>query len=247
MGATMNKDELGRLFVNSVRDVEGRRPITDEDWNSDAERREKLCQAAEWFVAHLRPEGRAFHARVALMGHRSIGLCHVTEAPLAGVTMLRCEKDGAVEWVNPAAVYSIAEVPDATAEAEIASALRHAESARVETENRAARLRSEREAATVDVVVDRESKMVGAIANKRGLLRANDAALQAALRANGLDGFSLSPLADDAHDPIGFLFYTTAVDADAERLVDAMRDLGFSVVNERPAVDCDELVESIPF
>lgn len=190
---------------------------------------------------------RAFYARVSLMGHRSIGLCRVTEAPLAGVTMLRCEKDGGVEWVNPAAVYSIAEVPHAVAEAEIASALRHAQEVRAEKERRAAELRSERAAATVDVAVDRESKMVGAIASKRGLLRLGDPALQAALRANGLDGFSLSPLDDVAHDPIGFSFYTITPDADAERLVDAMRDLGFASVNVRPAVDCDELVESIPF
>lgn len=190
---------------------------------------------------------RVFYARVSLMGHRTIGICRVTEAPLAGVTMLRCEKDGGVEWVSPAAVYSVTEVPDAIAEAEIASARRHEESVRAETERRAAQLRSEREAATVDVVVDRESKMVGAIASLTGLLRVNDAALQAALRANDIDGYSLSPLDDDAHDPIGFSFYTTAVDADAERLVDAMRDLGFSSVNVRPAVDEDELVESIPF
>lgn len=193
------------------------------------------------------PKPRAFYARVALMGHRTIGLCRVTEAPLAGVTMLRCERDGGAEWVNPAAVYSVTEVPDAVAEAEIASALRHAQEVQAEKERRAAELRTERAAATGCVVVHAESKMVGAIASKRGLLRVNDAALQAALRANGLDGYSLSPLDDEAHDPIGFSFYTTMVDADAERLVDAMRDLGFSAVNVRPAVDCDELVESIPF
>lgn len=190
---------------------------------------------------------RVFYARVSLMGHRTIGICRVTEAPLAGVTMLRCEKDGGVEWANPAAVYSVTEVPDAIAEAEIASALRHAETVRADVERRASQLRSERESATVGVVADRESKMVGAIASKAGLLRLSDTALQAALVDNGLDGFSLSPIDNDAHDPIGFSFYTTAVDADAERLVDAMRDLGFSSVNVRPAVDEDELVESIPF
>lgn len=190
---------------------------------------------------------RVFYARVSLMGHRTIGICRVTEAPLAGVTMLRCEKDGGVEWVSPAAVYSVTEVPDAIAEAEIASARRHAQEVQAEAERRAAQLRSERAAATACVVVHAESKMVGAIASKAGLLRLSDTALQAALVDNGLDGFSLSPLDNDAHDPIGFSFYTTAVDADAERLVDAMRDLGFSSVNVRPAVDEDELVESIPF
>ena len=190
---------------------------------------------------------RVFYARVSLMGHRTIGICRVTEAPLAGVTMLRCEKDGGVEWVSPAAVYSVTEVPDAVAEAEIASALRHAQEVQAEAERRAAQLRSERAAATACVVVHAESKMVGAIASKAGLLRLSDTALQAALVDNGLDGFSLSPLDNDAHDPIGFSFYTTAVDADAERLVDAMCDLGFSSVNVRPAVDEDELVESIPF
>lgn len=190
---------------------------------------------------------RVFYARVSLMGHRTIGICRVTEAPLAGVTMLRCEKDGGVEWVSPAAVYSVTEVPDAVAEAEIASALRHAQEVQAEAERRAAQLRSERAAATACVVVHAESKMVGAIASKAGLLRLSDTALQAALVDNGLDGFSLSPIDNDAHDPIGFSFYTTAVDADAERLVDAMRDLGFSSVNVRPAVDEDELVESIPF
>lgn len=209
---------------------------------------ERVSAVAGDFVEMLGHEKpRAFYARVSLMGKRSLGLCRVTEAPLAGVTMLRCEKDGGVEWVSPAAVYSVTEVPDAIAEAEIASARRHEESVRAETERRAAQLRSEREAATVDVVVDRESKMVGAIASLTGLLRVNDAALQAALRANGLNGFSFSPLDNEAHASIGFSFYTTTVDADAERLVDAMRDLGFSSVNVRPAVDEDELVESIPF
>lgn len=222
--------------------------LNSHDWDDLTEGTQEVMSAvAGDFVDMLghatSPKPRAFYARVSLMGHRSIGLCRVTEAPLAGVTMLRCEKDGSVEWVNPAAVYSIAEVPDATAEAEIASARRHEESVRAETERRAAQLRTEREAATVDVVIDRESKMVGAIASLTGLIRLNDAALQAALAANGLDGFSLSPLDDVAHDPIGFSFYTTAVDADAERLVDAMRDLGFSAVNIRPAVDDDELVE----
>lgn len=213
-----------------------------------ASEQESACRVAAAFDDYFaRPKPRAFYARVSLMGHRSIGLCRVTEAPLAGVTMLRCEKDGGVEWVNPAAVYSIAEVPDATAEAEIASAQRHAQEVQTEKERRAAELRSERAAATACVVVHAESKMVGAIASKRWLLLLHDSALQAALRANGLDGFSLSPLDDVAHDPIGFSFYTTAVDADAERLVDAMRDLGFASVNVRPAVDCDELVESIPF
>lgn len=226
--------------------------LNSPDWDDLTEGTQEVMSAvAGDFVEMLgratSPKPRAFYARVSLMGHRSIGLCRVTEAPLAGVTMLRCEKDGGVEWVNPAAVYSIAEVPDATAEAEIASALRHAQEVQAEAERRSAELRSERAEATGCVVVHAESKMVGAIASKRGLLRLGDTALQAALRANGLDGFSLSPLDDEAHDPIGFSFYTTAVDADAERLVDAMRDLGFSAVNVRPAVDEDELVESIPF
>lgn len=239
----MDRDELGRLLY----DVDKELLPNGREWSDvPAWVREQFCKSSERFLARVlaqTPTSRVFYARVSLMGHRTIGLCRVTEAPLAGVTMLRCEKDGGVEWVNPAAVYSIAEVPDAVAEAEIASALRHAQEVQAEAERRAALLRSEREAATVDVVVDRESKMVGAIASKRGLLRVNDAALQAALRENDLDGFSLSPLDNDAHDPIGFSFYTTAVDADAERLVDAMRDLGFSAVNVRPAVDCDELVE----
>lgn len=209
---------------------------------------ERVSAVAGDFVEMLGHEKpRAFYARVSLMGKRSLGLCRVTEAPLAGVTMLRCEKDGGVEWVNPAAVYSVTEVPDTVAEAEIASALRHAESVRVETERRAAQLRSEREAATVDVVVDRESKMVGAIASLTGLLRVNDAALQAALRANGLDGYSLSPLDDDAHASTGFSFYTVTPDADSVRLMAAMSALGFSSVFFRTAVDSDELVESIPF
>jgi len=184
--------------------------LNSPDWDDLTEGTQEVMSAvAGDFVEMLgratSSKHRAFYARVSLMGHRSIGLCRVTEAPLAGVTMLRCEKDGGVEWVNPAVVYSVTEVPSATAEAEIA------------------------------------------IASKRGLLLLHDSALQAALRANGLDGFSLSPLDDVAHDPIGFSFYTITPDADAERLVDAMRDLGFASVNVRPAVDCDELVESIPF
>ncbi len=245
----MDREELGRLLYNVEKDF----LALAVPWDSAPEWMKKQSrEIAERFVtaaalSDATPKPRAFYARVSLMGHRSIGLCRVTEAPLAGVTMLRCEKDGGVEWVSPAAVYSVTEVPDAIAEAEIASARRHEESVRAETERRAAQLRSEREAATVDVVVDRESKMVGAIASLTGLLRVNDAALQAALRANDIDGYSLSPLDDDAHAPTGFSFYTVTPIADAERLVDAMCDLGFSVVNERPAVDCDELVESIPF
>jgi len=242
----MSRDELGRLFANSVREVEGRRPITDDDWNSDAEHREKLCQAAEWFVAHLRPECRTFHARVSLMGKRSLGLCRVTEAPLAGVTMLRCEKDGGVEWVSPAAVYSVTEVPDAIAEAEIASARRHEESVRAETERRAAQLRSEREAATVDVVVDSERRMTGAIASETGLIRLNDSALSAAIAASGLNGFSFSTLCvgEKYESPIGFSTYATEDISD--RLVAVMRAIGFSGANVREAVG-DELISIIPF
>lgn len=244
----MDRDELGRLLAHATRNVWG---VAQIPWSELPELdQRRLVAVAELFLSMAPTKAaqpRAFHARVSLMGKRSLGLCRVTEAPLAGVTMLRCEKDGGVEWVSPAAVYSVTEVPDAIAEAEIASARRHEESVRAETERRAAQLRSEREAATVDVVVDRESKMVGAIASLTGLLRVNDAALQAALRANDIDGYSLSPLDDDAHAPTGFSFYTVTPIADAERLVDAMCDLGFSVVNERPAVDCDELVESIPF
>lgn len=247
MDSPMSREALGRmlhsLFCEVTKEYVRWERLSPKEQDDACRVAEAFCYNAAWPIQ----KPRAFYARVSLMGKRSLGLCRVTEAPLAGVTMLRCEKDGGVEWVNPAAVYSIAEVPDAVAEAEIASALRHAESVRVETENRASRLRLERAEATVDVVVDRESKMVGAIASLTGLLRVNDAALQASLRANDLDGFSLSPLDNDAHDPIGFSFYTTAVDADAERLVDAMRDLGFSSINVRPAVDEDELVESIPF
>ena len=245
----MDREELGRLLYNVEKDF----LALAVPWDSAPEWMKKQSrEIAERFVtaaalSDATPKPRAFYARVSLMGHRSIGLCRVTEAPLAGVTMLRCEKDGGVEWVSPAAVYSVTEVPDAVAEAEIASALRHAQEVQAEAERRAAQLRSERAAATACVVVHAESKMVGAIASKAGLLRLSDTALQAALVDNGLDGFSLSPLDNDAHDPIGFSFYTTAVDADAERLVDAMRDLGFSSVNVRPAVDEDELVESIPF
>jgi len=209
---------------------------------------ESACRVAAAFDAHsTTPKPRVFYARVSLMGHRTLGLCRVTEAPLAGVTMLRCERDGGVEWVNPAAVYNVTEVPGVAAEAEIASVRRHAEAVAAETERRATQLRSEREAATVDVVIDRESKMVGAIASKRWLLLLHDSALQTALRENHLDGISLGPIDNDAHDPIGFSFYTTTVDADAMRLVSAMNDLWFSAVNVRPSIDCDELVESIPF
>ena len=244
----MDRDELGRRMHMVFCAVTGDRTPWDDLTDSDKEDGRTIAERLLAETAtHASPLPRVFYARVSLMGHRTIGICRVTEAPLAGVTMLRCEKDGAVEWVNPAAVYSIAEVPDAVAESEIASAQRHAESVRAETERRAAQLRSERAAATACVVVHAESKMVGAIASKRGLLRVSDVALQAALVDNGLDGFSLSPLDNDAHDPIGFSFYTTAVDADAERLVDAMCDLGFSAVNVRPAVDESELVESIPF
>lgn len=226
--------------------------LNSPDWDDLTEGTQEVMSAvAGDFVEMLgratSSKHRAFYARVSLMGHRSIGLCRVTEAQLAGVTMLRCEKDGGVEWVNPAAVYSVTEVPSATAEAEIASAQRHAQEVQAEAERRAAQLRSEREAATVDVVVDRESKLVGAIASKRGLLRLGDPAMQAALRANGLDGFSLSPLDNDAHDPIGLSFYTATPDGDATRLMAAMRSLGFCAVFFRTAVDKDELVESIPF
>lgn len=244
----MDRDELGRRMHTVFCAVTGERTPWDDLTDSDKEDGRTI---AERFLAETAsdttPQPRAFYARVSLMGHRSIGLCRATEAPLAGVTMLRCEKDGGVEWVNPAAVYSIAEVPDAVAEAEIASALRHAQEVQAEAERRAVLLRSEREGATVDVVVDRESKLVGAIASKAGLLRLHDAALQAALVANDLDGFSLSPLDNDAHDPIGFSFYTATPDGDATRLMAAMRSLGFCAVFFRTAVDKDELVESIPF
>lgn len=245
MSDATNRMERGRVLHELFCD-ETKSPMPWDQLTSSEQ--ESACRVAAAFDAHsTTPKPLVFYARVSLMGHRTIGLCRVTEAPLAGVTMLRCERDGGVEWVNPAAVYSVTEVPDAAAEAEIASARRHEESVRAETERRAAQLRSEREAATVDVVIDRESNCIGAIASLTGLLRLRDPALQAALLENGLDGFSLGPLDNAAHDPIGFSFYTASPYADAIRLDNAMRDLGFVAVNVRDAADRDELVESIPF
>ena len=178
------------------------------------------------------------------MGKRSLGLCHVTEAPLAGVTMLRCEKDGTVEWVNPAAVYSVTEVPDEVAAEEIASAIQRAELLRAEAEQDAARLRTMREAATVDVVVDRENRATGVIASAPRLLESRDPALTAALASHGFGNYQMSVLSDDAYDNVGFVIHN--VEGISGRLFDAMRDLGFSAVTVRDAVD-DELIADIPF
>lgn len=240
MKSPLNRATLGRmlhdLFCEETKTYRRWDLLTPAEQESACRVAEAFCWNAAWPVE--RP--RAFYARVSLMGHRAIGLCRVTEAPLAGVTMLRCEKDGGVEWVNPAAVYSIAEVPDSVAEAEIASALRHAESVRVETETCAVRLRSERASETVEVVVDTARQMTGALAILTGLLRLDDAALRAAFAANDLNGYAFHTLYGGHGDAIGFA--ARHADSIAERLVAALRSLGFARVNVRDAVD-DELVE----
>lgn len=246
MKSCMSRVVLGRmlhdLFCEETKTYRRWETLTPAEQESACRVAEAFCWNAAWPLA----KPRAFYARVSLMGHRSIGLCRVTEAPLAGVTMLRCEKDGGVEWVNPAAVYSIAEVPDAAAEAEIASARRHAQEVQAEAERRAVLLRSEREGATVDIVVDHTGKVFGAIASESGLLRLSDSALSAAIAANGLKGYSFSVLyADDKYEsPIGISAY--APEDITDRLVAVMRDIGFSGANVRESVG-DELVPSIPF
>ena len=240
----MDRYELGRLLYETENEVHESGVV----WiNTPSSMKELFAKSAERFIARALAQGatgRTFHARIALMGHRSLGLCRVTEAPLAGVTMLRCEKDGVVEWVNPAAVYSVAEVPDAVAASEIAEALRRVQEKLDAEAKRAADLRAARNAATVDVVVDREGSATGVVASDPYLLRKGEAMLETALIANGFGDLRFFTLHNESAGEIGIVFCTA--DDIAERLVATMFSLGFSIVRVRTATD-DELVSSIPF
>lgn len=239
MGAMMDREALGRLLVKVDAEVFFR-TITWESLTRDDH--EKVAEvAARFLAAATASPSRSFHARVVLVLHRDLGLCRVTEAPLAGVTMLRCERDGAVEWVHPAAVHSVKEVPDTEALVEIAKAA--AEEARfrqVAAESRARR-NAERAKATADVVVDREHDLTALRASRPDLLRRHDPDLAAALNAEGIEFCSEFSNSDDRF--IGIVIQGDHSDALA-RVSDA---LGFVSGSIRPPLTDDELDLAIPF
>ena len=83
MKSCMSREALGRMLHDLIGEV------TKEyvRWEMlSPQRQEDACRVAEAFCFNAQwptPAPRTFHARVALMGHRNLGLCRVTEAPRA--------------------------------------------------------------------------------------------------------------------------------------------------------------------
>lgn len=239
----MNRDELGREMHRAFCAVIG----DEKEWDALSEsEKEDGRKIAERFLAatetHAAPTApRTFHARVALMGHRDLGLCRVTEAALAGAPMLRVEVDGAVEWVNPAAIYSAREVPDAEALAEIARVAAEQERhARIVAESRARR-NAERAEVTADVVIDRAHDLTALRASLPGLLRRHDFDLTAALEAEGIT--SCSEFSNTEGRPVGIVVEGDHSDA----LNRVAASLGFTPGVTRPPLTDDELDTDVPF
>jgi len=108
--------------------------------------------------------GRAFHAKVALMGHKDLGLCRVEETTLAGAELLRCTQLTAeperVHWIRAASIYDLEEVSEQHARELVEQAREQAAKERAAREERARReveaalkLRAERAGAKVRVFV----------------------------------------------------------------------------------------------
>ncbi len=246
MKSCMSREALGRMLHDLIGEV------TKEyvRWEMlSPQRQEDACCVAEAFCFNAQwptPAPRAFHARVALMGHRNLGLCRVTEAPLAGVMLLRCESPAGVEWVNPTAVYSIGEVPEAEALSEIAiEATRAKREADREAEAKAAR-RAERGAYTVDIVLDEATCEVAMLCTAAPRLPGHFRDVNDALKAHGFSSTASGTISRALRD-VGLIVPFAGTPQEATAAMQAVaRDLGFRVGETRAAVG-DELTSEIPF
>lgn len=102
------------------------------------------------------PQGRTFYARVALMGHRDLGICEVREEQLAGKGLLRCTRleteTPEVHWTTSPSVYDLEELSAEEAQAEGEKSRARVKARREQEEALAAR-RAEREAREAEALL----------------------------------------------------------------------------------------------
>ena len=83
---------------------------------------------------------RSFYARVSLMGHHDLGVCHVREERLSGAETLLvsqlCEEPRKARWVNPRVVFDLEELSEGDAMAIAAEAQRERDAERAVRERR---------------------------------------------------------------------------------------------------------------
>lgn len=200
--------------------------------------------------------GRTFHAEVALMGHKDLGLCRVEETSLAGADLLRCTQltvePERVHWIRAASIYDLEEVSEQHARELVEQAREQAAKERVAREERArreaeaaAKLRAERAGAKVRVFVAGPHVQVHALRVEGlqevyapGLLTYRD--LREALLHAGLDVNDLWN-AHAAEGPRAGYTVPHAAD-DVEIVLRAVRGLGFAEL-ERAADVPDEQAE----
>lgn len=248
----MDRDELGRLLDRVWCEVKG--VDADYYWKSlDADEREKAALIAERFLAAAHPPPRAFWAHVSLMGHRDLGLCRVTEAPLCGAAMLRCESVGVgaahgdVTWTNPGVVYAMSEISDDAAMKEIAESLERATLKAADESMQKSLLRSRRGGVPAEVIVDEQRNSVY-VKTAAGLLDADDRGLAVALRALGCEMHFVDTIYLDG-DPCGVEIGRGRGDEPlppAHRIANALCGLGFASVEVRPVREGEDYSQ-IPF
>lgn len=120
------------------------------------------------------PQGRTFYARVALMGHRDLGICEVREEQLAGKGLLRCTRleteTPEVHWTTSPSVYDLEELSAEEAQAEGEKSRARVKARREQEEALAAR-RAEREAREAEALRARRTTVSARIrATSDGLL-----------------------------------------------------------------------------
>ena len=182
---------------------------------------------------------RRFYARVALMGHRDLGVSFVEEERLGDARALRitqlCEDPPVTHWTVTGALYDVRELPEPEALEEVARS--HAERARerLEAERQAERLRALR--AAHDVTVQRRGLSVEVrVSGEDGARRLTDGVARETLRAARFEGGGAwcdgrrVGLVED------YLSSDDATEAAREgsALVEALRSLGFRSVSVLP-------------
>jgi hypothetical protein len=198
--------------------------------------------------------GRTFHAEVALMGHKDLGVCRVEETSLAGADLLRCTQlttePERVHWIRAASIYDLEEVSEQHARelVEQAAKERAAREERARREAEAAlKLRAERAGAKVRVFVAGPHVQVHAL-RVEGLqevyapclLTYRD--LRDAIEKAGLDVNDLWNAHASAGPRAGYTVPHTADDIDI--VVRAVEGMGFAEV-ERGADVPDEQEEGL--
>lgn len=121
-------DVLGRHVVNALFDSAGAHPRNWEELTNTGrdEARKVAARIAEAMLPELMPPRRTFYARVALMGHRDLGLCRVEESDLGGQEVLRAttltEEPERVHWIRASSIWCATEIPEADALAQVQEA-----------------------------------------------------------------------------------------------------------------------------